>query len=229
MPTSHYNQLNQIVELMYLTKPRRLLDIGVGFGKYGFLAREYLELWYGSGKYDDWVIQIDGIEAFGKYLTPVHEYIYDRVYVGNALDVLPRLEGRYDLVLIIDVLEHFNHADGLKLLTACRERAENIIISVPKNWCRQEAAFGNEYEVHKFHWKERHFAQFEDAQFLYNPSSILCYMGVQGREVLKQCKLNRYKRMLIHVIDGMKLRGLALRILHSRQNASDGTFNSPAK
>jgi hypothetical protein len=222
MPTSHYDQLNQIMELVSLTKPKKLLDIGVGFGKYGFLSREYLELWHGSGKYDHWVTQIDGIEAFEKYLTPVHEYIYDRIYVGNALDVLPTLGDRYDLVLIIDVLEHFNHADGLKLLTACRERAENILISVPKNWRRQEAAFGNEYEIHRFHWRERHFEQFEDVHFLYNPSSILCYVGAQGREVLKQCKRNRHRRMLIRLIDGMQLRGLALRILPSGRHTADG-------
>lgn len=215
MPTSHYNQLNQIMELVSLTKPKRLLDIGVGFGKYGFLSREYLELWYGTGKYDDWITQIDGIEAFEKYLTPVHKYIYNRIYIGNASDVLPTLEDRYDLVLIIDVLEHFNHADGRKLLTACRERAENIIISVPRNWWRQEAAFGNEYEIHQFHWKECHLKQFEDVQFFYNPSSVLCYMGVQGREVLRQYRRNRYKRMLIRIMDGMKMRGLVLRILRA--------------
>jgi hypothetical protein len=31
MPTSQYNQLNQVVEVVSVTKPKRLLDIGVGF------------------------------------------------------------------------------------------------------------------------------------------------------------------------------------------------------
>jgi hypothetical protein len=42
MPTSHPHQLNQIVELIMLTDPHSLLDVGIGFGKYGVLAREYL-------------------------------------------------------------------------------------------------------------------------------------------------------------------------------------------
>ena len=51
MPSSHYFQLNEIVDLIALTNPVKVLDIGVGFGKYGFLAREYLELWKDGGEY----------------------------------------------------------------------------------------------------------------------------------------------------------------------------------
>jgi len=41
MPSSHLLQLNEIMQLIFLTKPQSLLDIGVGFGKYGVLAQEY--------------------------------------------------------------------------------------------------------------------------------------------------------------------------------------------
>ncbi len=70
MPSSHFGQLNEIVELIKLSKPKSVLDIGVGFGKYGVLAREYLELWDEGKKYNDREIRIDGIEAFEKYITP---------------------------------------------------------------------------------------------------------------------------------------------------------------
>ncbi|MBA7677027.1 hypothetical protein ES703_85275 [subsurface metagenome] len=39
MPTSYYSQLNEIMELIVLTDPKSILDVGVGFGKYGFLSR----------------------------------------------------------------------------------------------------------------------------------------------------------------------------------------------
>ena len=65
MPSSAPNQINQIVQLMMIVKPQSLLDIGIGFGKFGFLAREYLELWDRRNKYDDWQRRIDGIEAKG--------------------------------------------------------------------------------------------------------------------------------------------------------------------
>ena len=75
MPTSHFYQLNEIVELVTLTNPKSVLDIGIGFGKYGFLLREYLELRDGRNKYNDWKRRIDGIEVFEEYLTPVHHFI----------------------------------------------------------------------------------------------------------------------------------------------------------
>lgn len=92
MPSSHYFQLNEIVDLIALTNPVKVLDIGVGFGKYGFLAREYLELWKDGGEYQKWDRQIDGIEAFEPYITPVHKFIYNTIFIGNALDILPSLQ-----------------------------------------------------------------------------------------------------------------------------------------
>ncbi len=43
MPTSHLYQISDILEIISLIRPRSVLDVGVGFGKYGLLAREYLE------------------------------------------------------------------------------------------------------------------------------------------------------------------------------------------
>ncbi|MBA7570185.1 hypothetical protein ES708_11933 [subsurface metagenome] len=33
MPSSHWYQLNEIMELIILTQPKSILDVGVGFGK----------------------------------------------------------------------------------------------------------------------------------------------------------------------------------------------------
>jgi len=38
MPTSQPHQLNEIMELIVLTRPKNVLKVGVGLGKYG--ARE---------------------------------------------------------------------------------------------------------------------------------------------------------------------------------------------
>ena len=43
MPTSQFRQLNEIVEAIVFSKPRSVLDIGVGYAKYGVLTREYLD------------------------------------------------------------------------------------------------------------------------------------------------------------------------------------------
>lgn len=177
MPSSHYFQLNEIVRLIELTRPQSILDIGVGFGKYGFLAREYLELGNGRINYGEWKIRIDGIEAFKKYLTPVHKFIYDQIYLGNALDILPTLKKRYDLILLVDVLEHFGYRQGMRLLAECKRQGKNMIVSVPKKIGKQKDIFENPFEIHKFSWQKKHFAKFQDKFFIPNQYSLIFYIG----------------------------------------------------
>jgi hypothetical protein len=181
VPSSHAGQVNEILELIIESNPQTLLDVGVGLGKYGFLAREYLELW-GHGHSsawrgrEGWRRRIDGIEAHGQYLTPVHSYIYDQVHVGNALEVLPRLKEKYDLLLLIDVLEHFERDDGIRLLSHCRESARNIIISTPKDIGDQHESWGNPFETHRHQWTRSELAD-DDTLFVPNPESLICYLG----------------------------------------------------
>ena len=65
--------------------PKSVLDVGVGFGKYGVLCREYLELWDGRGEYSQFLRRIDGVEVFANYITPLHKYVYDKVYTQDIL------------------------------------------------------------------------------------------------------------------------------------------------
>jgi len=185
MPSSHSNQLNEIVRLICLTDPQSLLDIGIGFGKYGFLAREYLELWDGREKYGDWKRRIDGIEVFPQYVTPMHKIIYNNVYIGNAIDVLPALKENYDLVLLIDVLEHFDFQEGIRLLEECKRRCRNIIVSTPRWMTAQKDAFGNPFETHRFQWQRKHFVRFTDKFFVAHELSLICYIG-DGAQQVKQ-------------------------------------------
>ena len=166
------------MELIVCTKPRNILDVGVGFGKYGFLSREYLEIWRSHRIYrDDWEIRIDGIEAFKSYLTPVHDFIYDNIHIGNAIDILPTLKINYDLILLVDIIEHFTFEEGMKILNECRARTRNIIISTPINIGHQKDAFGNSFEIHKFQWRKEHFDKFAEKFFLCDRHSLICYIG----------------------------------------------------
>jgi hypothetical protein len=177
MPSSQFYQINEIIELVVRLKPASVLEIGPGFGKYGFLCREYLELWDGREAYGDWQCRIDCIEAFEKYITPAHRYIYNNVYVGDALNVIPRLDFKYDLVLLVDVLEHFSYDDGRRLLQSCREKAGHILIASPKSVNAQHEVFENQYEQHKFEWKREHLKEFGSTLFLPHHSTLICLIG----------------------------------------------------
>ncbi|GAB4579844.1 MAG: hypothetical protein Fur0022_25830 [Anaerolineales bacterium] len=177
MPTSYLYQLNEIVELIVLVAPQKILDVGVGFGKYGMLAREYLEFRDGREKYNDWQRQIDGIEIFPHYLTPLHAFIYNQMYVGDARTILPTLQTRYDLLLLVDVIEHFSPPDGYDLLQKCQHAARNVLVSTPVEYFPQQAAFENPAETHLSHWTATQFKAFQPIVFIPNAYSTLCLIG----------------------------------------------------
>jgi hypothetical protein len=192
MPTSHFYQMNEIAELIFVKNPDSVLDIGVGFGKYGVLTREYLEVWNERYSRDQWKVRVDGIEAFKEYVSPLHNFIYDHIYIGNALSVLPGLDHQYDLILLIDVLEHFDRDEGLKLLKLCQQSAKGVIVSTPKKFLEQHDYFGNAFEIHRSHWNENDLARaFDKKIFLRNKISLLCYAGEDINFVSKELSKRR--------------------------------------
>jgi hypothetical protein len=206
MPSSHPYQLNEILELIIGTNPGKLLDIGIGFGKYGFLAREYLELWQPDSVYGDHKRQIDGIEAFEAYLTPLHHLIYDHIFTGDAKEVLPTLTGQYDLILMIDVFEHFTYEDGLKILEQCRRCGRNILISVPRVMSVQEDVYGNPYETHRYNWSRKDFSGIPDKFFVYNSKSTICYIGEDSQRICNILKKRNRRKMLVRLLELMGLK-----------------------
>ena len=197
MPTSFHTQLNEIMDLIILTDPHSLLDVGVGHGKYGFLSREYLELW--DGREDGYRVRkrlIDGIELMESFITPVHEYAYDNIYIGSALNIVPNLDRTYDLVLLIDVVEHLGRAEGLDLLRLLANRATNTIVSTPLDagvGNREEAVFGG--PCHKFQWTRKDFGCFENVFFFPNKNSLICYIGKDAVRVKKEIRSAKNKML----------------------------------
>ena len=131
-----------------------MLDIGVGFGKYGVLCREYLELWDGRGRYSEFLRKIDGVEAFKGYITPLHKFVYNRIYDEDIMDVLDQFDLSYNLVLILDVL-----------------------VSL------QNDVFDNKYEIHKSQWNKDELSSFGASFFLSDSVSHIGYLSLDKRQV----------------------------------------------
>lgn len=192
MPTSHFQQLNEIMRLVMICKPKSVLDIGVGFGKYGVLCREYLELWEDHNELlsalRGFKHRIDGIEVYNKYLTSLHDYIYDQIYQGDALQVLSILNRHYELILLIDILEHFRFDDGLKVLQMCNEIADNVLISTPKDFKPQNPEFGNEFEIHRSHWEIGDFDDFKPVFVMPQEESLIVFFGEDVGKIERNVK-----------------------------------------
>ena len=165
MPSSRPNAIPTVIHVVRQLDPDSILDVGVGFGKWGLLFREYSDIRASEdepSRYQraGWKVRIEGIEGFPDYLTPVHEYVYDRIHRGLAQDVVAGL-GEYDVVHVGDMIEHLVKDEGLALLEALLAKARKaLIVSTPKYDTHQPELVGNELERHLSVWSARDFEQF---------------------------------------------------------------------
>ena len=168
MPSSRPNTIPTVIHLVRQLRPRSILDVGVGFGKWGHLFREYtdiLEAEREPARYqrEKWQVRIDGIEGYAAYLTPMHQYLYERIYIGDAAVLMKDLSN-YDVIFLGDIVEHFEKMAGLELLdTAFAHAKQAVVVSTPKYETAQEDLCGNELERHRSLWREEDFRRFPGA------------------------------------------------------------------
>lgn len=152
-----YN-MSRIAQIVRRVQPRSVLDIGIGFGKFGVIFREYLDILPGRYDKSEWLTRIDGVEVHKPYLTPLHEYIYDNVYETDIWELAwPQ---HYDLVFMGDVIEHFTKPDALDLLKILRTKL--MLISTPIGVDKKGSSYrGNTHEEHKHIWTLDEFERLE--------------------------------------------------------------------
>ena len=168
MPSSRPNTIPAIIHIVKQLRPASILDVGVGFGKWGHLFREYTDIL--AAEHDppryrrpNWRVKIDGIEGHPAYLTPMHRYLYDTIHVGDAAKLIRKLPS-YDLVFLGDIIEHFDKKAGQALLRKCIAKAHKaVLISTPKFQTYQPDLCANELERHRSLWSAEDFAKFKGA------------------------------------------------------------------
>lgn len=157
MPTSHWSYISKTVDLIKGYNPKSILEVGVGFGKYGFLAREFLEV-YGANHWQkkDWKVIIDGVEIYTPYITEQIEHYYDNIFNKNIVDLLKTqyngLRSHYDLSLMMDVIEHLPKEQGLYVIRELCKMAKISIFAIPLGDWRYEVTEGNTAESHVSVW-----------------------------------------------------------------------------
>tara|TARA_Y100000034_G_scaffold91645_1_gene110602 strand:+ start:2966 stop:3520 length:555 start_codon:yes stop_codon:yes gene_type:complete len=167
MPSSRPDHLGALCNIVLKSKPKSVLDVGVGFGRFGLLCREYLDLW---GQQNPaachnpalWKTRVDGIEVFPAYIGPLQEMLYSTIHIGDARTVLPTL-GHYGLIHLGDVIEHMPKAEGHAFLKVCRAKAKLVIVVTPVVCRPQGASFGNVHETHHAGWTPQEFKVYPGA------------------------------------------------------------------
>jgi len=170
MPTSPYNHIGTFIGFLTGARPRSMLDIGLGNGKWGFLARDCLDVMLNESYHRSrWQVRIDGIECYPDYIQAHQRAVYDTIHIGDAFEVIDHLD-RYDLVVLGDVLEHFEKARALEFLDKCVAHAERhvaVFIPLGQNW-QQAAIYGNPYETHRSAWFFEELAPFAESHALFD-------------------------------------------------------------
>ncbi len=162
MPSSRAIVIPYVINIIRQVQPSSILDVGVGFGKWGYLFREYTDINAsendpGRYKKENWKVRIEGIEIFSSYLHAGHDFIYDKIHVGNVEDVLPSL-GTYDLIFMGDVLEHLTKICGENLLRIAKNHfTKCLIITTPRYETEQKDSCDNPFEEHKSLWGPKDF------------------------------------------------------------------------
>lgn len=158
MPISNWAQIPAIMNEVHRLQPLTVLDLGVGFGKYGPLLREVLDGMYGRCRSSQWTAQLVGYEAHLAYRNACWE-TYNVVW-NEDFAARPITMG-YDVALMIDSLEHLDPERGMLFLRELVARNRHVIISVPVVPMPQGAVYGNEFETHRTHYDGTEFEEFQ--------------------------------------------------------------------
>lgn len=153
MGTSNWQNIPFGIETIMAIEPRRVLDVGIGFGRWGMLIREFGELWFGRVARKDWTIHIEGVEAFKKNIDDYQSFFYDVIHENDFQKIYRNLPDSWDIVIFGDVLEHFEESVAKSILDWATSASAYVLINIPlgHDW-PQEDLYENAYERHLSEW-----------------------------------------------------------------------------
>jgi tetratricopeptide (TPR) repeat protein len=161
MPVSTSVHISHCTQIILQLNPASVLDVGCGFGLWGFLCREYLDVFCERVQPEQWKVRIDAVEVFEPYIQAHQRALYDSIIVADIRDAAPRLDS-YDLIIVGDMIEHLDKAEGMEVLECLYEKAHKaLLVNVPigSGWDHPEK-HGNPAELHRSEWAVEDFAQF---------------------------------------------------------------------
>jgi len=160
MPTSALGAANTVVWFVEEVHATKILDVGPGHGKYGLLLREYL-----NEKAD-----IDAVEAWPDYIKQFTwmPHLYGEIFLEDICDVPTETLDGYDLILMVDIIEHLEKSRGLALL----DRMSGwVVVSTPTRFFTQDASVPT--EAHLSLWNLNDFGHRLDTSAIVDESLIV--------------------------------------------------------
>ncbi len=167
MPVSTTVHISHCLDRILRLHPSSVLDVGCGFGLWGFLCREYLDVMQGQVQPAQWRIRIDGIELFEPYIQDHQRALYSSIQIGDIRELAAEA-GHYDLIIAGDVIEHLEKDEGERVIAQLQAKARKaLLINIPigEGWEHPEQ-YGNPGELHRSTWYEYDFQEIRhDGQY----------------------------------------------------------------
>jgi hypothetical protein len=155
MPSGPLIATRLIVNTVLELRATRVLDLGMGTGKYGFLLREQSDFAQGRLSRDDWRLTIDGVEGYEAYVGDHQRSVYDQIVIADVRDFLrDRAGDPYDVALALDIVEHFPPDAAADFVSDALDAATYVIVSTPKGFYPQIDE-PNELERHHSWWPRK--------------------------------------------------------------------------
>lgn len=153
MPVSTSVHITHCLRYILTLRPRSILDIGCGFGMWGFLTRMYLDVAEERVQPSDWRMRIDGLELFEPYILSHQRSLYSNIIIGDVRELAPKVD-QYDLIIAGDVIEHLDKDDGEEVIAQLYDKAKRaLFVNIPlgDGWDHPER-HGNPGELHRSQW-----------------------------------------------------------------------------
>lgn len=181
MMTSFIENVPAIVTLVGKLKPRSILDVGPGFGKFGLMFREaLLSMTAERGELLPQAdFRLDCVESCEYFWSlPWHGPLYDNHFHRDLFSLDLTVISTYDLVVLIDVIEHGDKNKWLAWLAAVLGAGHSrILISTPRQVVfYQEHYYGKDCPLHQSQWAAKDLAPLKPA-WVPSKDSFIALLG----------------------------------------------------
>ena len=168
--TGNYQNMGETIGWIRALDPVRVLDVGCGFGRWGLMCREFLDIWNGRTTRERFRTRIWAVEAFSANIQAHHQHLYDRIFNMKIQDFFATQKEKFDLIIVGDVLEHLSKSDSLSIIDIAMQRSQYVLLVLPigPDW-PQDSAYGNPFEQHLSIWTT------DDVQHWHPVKTLLCH------------------------------------------------------
>jgi hypothetical protein len=204
MPSSSIRTIRPVMETILFLNPKKVLDLGFGFGKYGFLIREYLF----KNDFFNSLLYLRGVEGYKNNINSLHNILYNDVVHSDFTQINNYIKDndRFDLAIMVDTFEHIERETGIDFLKRLLDVSDYILISVPKFLSKQDGYDDdpNKFEMHRTNWRKKELCKLGQLYTIPNDANCKMFLlTTKKTDFHNKILLYRFKQLIKKLSPGI--------------------------